>query len=92
MTRTFLQTPDDAARNASQPLIDVCVSLAVLETVFVVAFILSWHFNRGNNNYNTKGVYALMLVGYIFCFGGAVIGICTNAEPDVEWRMLTSWQ
>ncbi|CAI6338743.1 unnamed protein product [Periconia digitata] len=75
MTLTFLHTSKDAARNASQPLIDVCVSLAVLETLFVVAFMLSWHINRGSNSHNTKGVYALMLVGYVFCFGGAVIGI-----------------
>ncbi|PVI06860.1 hypothetical protein DM02DRAFT_581367 [Periconia macrospinosa] len=75
MTLSFLHTPHDATKNARQPLIDVCVSLAVLETLFVVAFMLSWHFNRGNNNNNTRSIYALMLAGYVFCFGGAVIGI-----------------
>ncbi|KAF1955651.1 hypothetical protein CC80DRAFT_549343 [Byssothecium circinans] len=75
MSTTLLQTPQHTARNSNQPLVDVCVSFAVLETLFVVAFILSWHFNKGNNSSNTRGVYALILIGYVFCFGGAVMGI-----------------
>lgn len=65
----------DPQINASRPLLDTCIAFAVLETAFVIAFIVSWHFNRGNNSNNTKGVYGLMLIGYVFCFGGPVIGI-----------------
>lgn len=66
---------ENASENASQPLVNVCIAFAILETFFIIAFMLSWHFNRDNNNNNTKGVYALILVGYIFCFGGVVLGI-----------------
>jgi uncharacterized membrane protein YedE/YeeE len=68
--------------HVAQLLIDVCIAFAVLETFFIAAFILSWHFNRDNNSNNTKGLYALILTGYIFCFGGVVIGICTSFAPN----------
>ncbi|KAF2636015.1 hypothetical protein P280DRAFT_510795 [Massarina eburnea CBS 473.64] len=75
MSTTFLRPPHDDKGSANQPLVDVCVSFAVLETLFVAAFILSWYFNKGNNSSNTRGVCGLIMMGYIFCFGGAVIGI-----------------
>jgi hypothetical protein len=68
--------PEDGGANTARLLINVCIAFAVVETLFVIAFILSWHFNRENNSSNTKGVYALILAGYIFCFGGVIIGIC----------------
>lgn len=73
-------TPDsswnhaDSTQNASQPLVDTCIAFAILETVFIIAFVFSWHFNKDGNN-NPRGMYALVLFGYIFCFGGVVVGV-----------------
>lgn len=64
--------------NPAQLLVDVCITFAVLETAFIIAFILSWHLNRDNNSNNTKEVYGLILAGYLLCFGGVVIGIRTS--------------
>lgn len=66
---------DEFAGQAARPLLVVCVVFAVLETLFVIAFMFSWHYNKGNNSNNTKGVYILMLLGYIFCFAGVIIGL-----------------
>jgi len=60
---------------AGQSLLNVCIAFAVLETFFVIAFVFSWHYNKTNNSNNTKGVYILIMLGYIFCFGGVIIGI-----------------
>jgi hypothetical protein len=68
-------TRQSDARNAAQLLVDVCIAFAILETLFIISFILSWHINKDSNSNNTKGVYALILAGYVFCFGGVVIGI-----------------
>jgi hypothetical protein len=70
--------PEASAGDAAQLLINVCIAFAVLETFFIIAFVLSWHLNRVNNN-NTKGVYALILVGYLFCFLGVIMGIRMSA-------------
>lgn len=58
--------------NSSQPLLNVCISFAILETFFIIAFVFSWYFHNGNNN---KSVFYLVLLGYLFCFAGVVIGI-----------------
>lgn len=65
----------DAVGQASQPLLNICIIFAILETFFVIAFVFSWHYNKGNNSNNTKGVYILILLGYMFCFGGVIMGI-----------------
>jgi hypothetical protein len=72
---TATSTREIDARNAAQLLVNVCIAFAILETFFIIVFILSWHTNKDNNSNNTKGVYALILAGYVFCFGGVVIGI-----------------
>jgi len=74
-------TTDAGAEDPARLLINVCIAFAFVETFFVIAFILSWHFNRDNNTNNTKGVYALILAGYIFCFAGVVIGIRKSVAP-----------
>lgn len=76
MSTTSAWGIDDTTRQASQPQLNICIIFAILETLFVIAFIFSWHFNKGNNSNNTKGVYILILLGYLFCFGGVIIGIC----------------
>ncbi|KAH7125754.1 hypothetical protein B0J11DRAFT_419656, partial [Dendryphion nanum] len=67
-------TPEYAAENSSQPLLNVCISFGILETFFIISFIFSWHYNRRNSN-NSKTFYLLILLGYIFCFAGVVSGI-----------------
>ena len=69
----------DDAGQASQPLLNVCIIFAILETFFVIAFVFSWHYNKGNNGNNTRGVYILILLGYVFCFGGVIMGICKSS-------------
>ncbi|KAF2018075.1 hypothetical protein BU24DRAFT_461049 [Aaosphaeria arxii CBS 175.79] len=59
---------------SSQPLLNVCISFAILETFFVIAFIFSWHFN-GKANRSSRVTYILILIGYLFCFGGIIVGI-----------------
>ncbi|KAF2690696.1 hypothetical protein K458DRAFT_382273 [Lentithecium fluviatile CBS 122367] len=68
-------TQEPSAGDVAQLLVNVCIAFAILETFFIFSFILSWHFNKDNNTNNTKGVYALILAGYVFCFGGVVIGV-----------------
>jgi hypothetical protein len=75
--------PEAGAGDAAQLLINVCIAFAVLETFFIIAFVLSWHLNRVNNNNNTRGVYALILVGYLFCFLGVIMGIRTSATATI---------
>ncbi|KAF1967602.1 hypothetical protein BU23DRAFT_573078 [Bimuria novae-zelandiae CBS 107.79] len=75
MNNTSTWNLDDTAGRASQPLLNICIIFAILETLFVIAFVFSWHYNRGNNSNNTKGVYVLILLGYLFCFGGVIMGI-----------------
>lgn len=75
MTTTSPWELDGTAGHASQPLLNVCITFAILETLFVIAFIFSWHYNQGNNSSNTKGVYFLILIGYAFCFGGVIVGV-----------------
>ncbi|KAF2732414.1 hypothetical protein EJ04DRAFT_554059 [Polyplosphaeria fusca] len=65
---------DIAAENCSQPLLNVCISFAILETFFIIAFIFSWYFNNNNSN-NTRAVLRLILAAYIFCFTGIILGI-----------------
>ncbi|KAF9738705.1 hypothetical protein PMIN03_005809 [Paraphaeosphaeria minitans] len=66
---------DTTASQASQPLLNVCIIFAILETLFVIAFLFSWHYNKSKNSNNTKGVYVLILLGYLFCLGGVIMGI-----------------
>ncbi|KAF2872721.1 hypothetical protein BDV95DRAFT_395790 [Massariosphaeria phaeospora] len=67
-------TPENAMENASGPLLNICIIFACLETFFIIAFMFSWHYNNSNSN-NTKAVYIFVLIGYLFCFGGVVMGI-----------------
>lgn len=77
---------ETTAGQASQPLLNVCIVFGILETLFVVAFVFSWHYNKSNNGNNTKGVYILILLGYLFCFGGVVMGVCKcNMESHSSW-------
>lgn len=75
MSTTSKWELDNTAGQAGQPLLNVCIVFAILETLFVIAFVFSWHYNKGNNNNNTKRVYILILLGYLFCFGGVIMGI-----------------
>lgn len=76
MNTTSAWDLETTAGRASQPLLNVCIVFAILETLFVIAFVFSWHYNKSNNSNNTKGVYILILLGYLFCFGGVIMGIC----------------
>ncbi|KAF2794710.1 hypothetical protein K505DRAFT_360851 [Melanomma pulvis-pyrius CBS 109.77] len=67
-------TSNYAAENSSHELSNICISFAVLETLFVMAFVFSWHFN-GNNGNNSKTVFFLILVGYLFCSSGVVTAV-----------------
>src|SRR4051812_26718413 len=58
---------------SGQPLVNVCITFAILETFFIVAFIISWYFNNNRSN-NTKLTLYLILAGYIFSFGGVILG------------------
>ncbi|KAF2266750.1 hypothetical protein CC78DRAFT_458854 [Lojkania enalia] len=91
-------TPDHVAVNSSQALLNVCISFAILETFFIIAFIFSWYFNS-NISHNTKVVFCLILVGYILCFAGVVIGLIkitvagagyhvADLRPETIQRML----
>lgn len=81
MSTTSTWDIDDSPGRASQPLLNICITFAILETLFVIAFVFSWHYNKGNNSVNTKGVYILILLGYVFCFGGVIVGICESSKP-----------
>ncbi|ORY09156.1 hypothetical protein BCR34DRAFT_568876 [Clohesyomyces aquaticus] len=62
------------AANASQPLLNVCISFAILETFFIVAFLFSWYFNKGCTNTSHAVLYFVVL-GYIFCIAGTITGV-----------------
>ncbi|KAF2183416.1 hypothetical protein K469DRAFT_583387 [Zopfia rhizophila CBS 207.26] len=66
-------TAEHLAENSSQPLLNVVISFAILDTFFLIAFIFSWSFNQSTTKHKT--VFSLVLVGYIFCMAGVVLGI-----------------
>lgn len=70
---------------------NICISFAVLETFFVMAFVFSWHFN-GNNGNNSKTVFFLILVGYLFCSGGVVTAIRMSDAFTYEINLLIGLQ
>lgn len=76
-------SPDYAAENSSQPLLNVCISFAILETFIIIAFIFSWYFDNSPKS-NLKPVLYMILVGYVFCFAGVVLGIRTCILPDTS--------
>ncbi|KAF2745692.1 hypothetical protein M011DRAFT_131934 [Sporormia fimetaria CBS 119925] len=67
-------SPEYASEYSGSSLLNVCISLAVIETFFIIAFMISWCLNRDTND-NLKPVFYFVLLGYIFSFGGVVIGI-----------------
>ncbi|KAF2272731.1 uncharacterized protein EI97DRAFT_346459, partial [Westerdykella ornata] len=52
----------------------VCIAFAIAETFFIIAFLFSWYYNSATN-INFRPVSYCVLIGYIFCFGGVVLGI-----------------
>ncbi|KAF2466939.1 uncharacterized protein BDR25DRAFT_292634 [Lindgomyces ingoldianus] len=74
MSSTSSLTPELAAANASQPLLNVCISFAILETFFIIAFLFSWYFNSHNTNSNNAVLY-LIMAAYIFCIAGTMTGV-----------------
>jgi hypothetical protein len=76
-------TPKHVAPNSSQPLVNVCISFGILETFFIISFIFSWHYNRRNSN-SSKTFYLLILFGYVFCFGGVVVGIRKDGSSAIQ--------
>ena len=66
------QYPSDyLAADRSRELLNVAVTFAVLETVFVVLYLMSRVMNKTANGWD---VY-LMIPGYIFCFGCIIVAI-----------------
>lgn len=85
MSLTPPWSPEYAAENSSQPLVNVCISFGILETFFIIAFVFSWHYNRRNSN-SSKTFYLLILFGYVFCFGGVVVGIRMDSPATVHGK------
>jgi hypothetical protein len=82
MSKPASWTPDYAKENSSAPLLNVCISFAIIETFFIIALIASWHLNN-HTKYNWKPALYLILIGYACCIGGVAIGIC-------KWTIFSS--
>ncbi|KAF2662179.1 hypothetical protein K491DRAFT_773309 [Lophiostoma macrostomum CBS 122681] len=67
-------TTEFVSGHSSQPLMNVCISFAVVETFFVIAFVFSWYYNKDISN-NNKHAFFLVLLGYMFSLGGVAVGI-----------------
>ncbi|KAF2183129.1 hypothetical protein K469DRAFT_499974, partial [Zopfia rhizophila CBS 207.26] len=65
--------PSYLAENNSKPLLDVCITFIVIETVFISLLFISRYLNHDQKS--GMGMLSFMTIGYLVCMGKVTIGI-----------------